>query len=76
VSDLKNDSDLTAFVKELDREITTMLFPGWWRKVKTGAEVEQTLCDTCFQKFAGDLDTKQLTSLSEELMNFIVRCNP
>jgi hypothetical protein len=28
VSDLKNDSDLTAFVKELDREIKTMLFPG------------------------------------------------
>ena len=25
--------------------------------------VEQTLFDTCFQKFAGDLDTKQLTSL-------------
>jgi hypothetical protein len=72
----RSDSDLTAFVKELDREIKTMLFPGWWRKVKLGTEVEQTLFDTCFQKFAGDLDTKQLTSLSEELMNFIVRYNP
>jgi hypothetical protein len=76
VSDLKNDSELTAFVKELDREIKTMLFLGWWRKVKMETEVEQTLFDTCFQKFAGDLDTKQLTSLSEELMNFIVRYNP
>ena len=76
VSDWKNDSDLTAFVKELDREIKTMLFSGWWRKVKIETEVEQTLFDTCFQKFAGDLDTKQLTSLSEELMNFIVRYNP
>lgn len=72
----RSDSDLTAFVKELDREIKTMLFPGWWRKVKMETEVEQTLFDTCFQKFAGDLDTKQLTSLSEELMNFIVRYNP
>jgi hypothetical protein len=27
----RSDSDLTAFVKELDREIKTMLFPGWWR---------------------------------------------
>jgi hypothetical protein len=53
-----------------------MLFPGWWRKVKIETEVEQTLFDTCFQKFAGDLDTKQLTSSSEELMNFIVRYNP
>ncbi len=72
----RSDSDLTAFVKELDREIKTMLFPGWWREVKMETEVEQTLFDTCFQKFAGDLDTKQLTSLSEELMNFIVRYNP
>jgi hypothetical protein len=32
VSDLKNESDLTAFVKELDREIKTMLFPGWWKR--------------------------------------------
>jgi hypothetical protein len=72
----RSDSDLTAFVKELDREIKTMLFAGWWGKVKMGTEVEQTLFDTCFQKFAGDLDTKQLTSLSEELMNFIVRYNP
>ena len=53
-----------------------MLLSGWWRKVKMETEVEQTLFDTCFQKFAGDLDTKQLTSLSEELMNFIVRYNP
>ncbi|MGA7470737.1 MAG: hypothetical protein WBW25_07905 [Halobacteriota archaeon] len=40
-----------------------------------GTEVEQMLFDTCFQKFAGDLDMKQLNSLSEELMNFIVRYN-
>jgi hypothetical protein len=72
----RSDSDLTAFVKELDRKIKTMLFPGWWRKVKMATEVEQTLFDTCFQKFAGDLDMKHLASLSEELMNFIVRYNP
>ncbi len=71
-----SDNNLTAFVKELDREIKTMLFPGWWRKVKVGTEVEQAVFDMCFQKFAGDLDIKQLTSLSEELMNFIVRYNP
>jgi hypothetical protein len=41
-----------------------------------GAQVEQMLFDTSFQKFAGDLDTKQLTSLNEELMNVIVRYNP
>jgi hypothetical protein len=76
VSDLKNDSDLTAFVKELDRKIKMMLFPGWWRKVKVGTEVEQTLFDMCFRQFAGDLDTKELTSLSEELMTFVVRYNP
>jgi type I restriction enzyme, R subunit len=71
-----SDSNLTAFVKELDREIKTKLFPGWWRKVKMGTEVEQAVFDMCFQKFAGDLDIKQLSSLSEELMNFIVRYNP
>ena len=31
---MKNDSDLTAFVKQLDREINTMHFPGSWREVK------------------------------------------
>jgi len=30
----RSDSDLTAFVKEPDREIKTMFFPSWWRKVK------------------------------------------
>ena len=70
VSDLKNDSDLTAFVKELDREIKTMLFLGWYRKVKMATEVEQKLFDTCFRKFGDDLDMRQ-PSLTEELMNFI-----
>ena len=47
--------------------------PDWWRKIKMSTGIEQTLFDTCFQKFAGDLDTKQLTSLREELMIFIIR---
>jgi len=72
----RSENDLAAFVKELDREIKTMLFLGWYRKVRMATEVEQKLFDTCFRKFGDDLDMKQLSSLSEELMNFIVRYNP
>lgn len=67
----RSENDLAAFVKELDREIKTMLFLGWHRKVKMATEVEQMLFDSCFWKFGDDLDMKQLSSLSEELMNFI-----
>jgi type I restriction enzyme R subunit len=72
----RSESDLTAFVKELDREIKPMLFPGWWRKVKMATEVEQTLFEMCYRKFESDLDVRQLSSLTEELMNFIIRYNP
>src|SRR5665647_877880 len=67
----RSENDLTTFVKELDREIKTMLFLGWHRKVKMATEVEQKLFDSCFWKYGDDLDMKQLASLSEELMNFI-----
>ena len=30
----RSENDLAAFVKEVDREIKTMLFLGWHRKVK------------------------------------------
>jgi len=72
----RSENDLAAFVKELDREIKTMLFLGWYRKVRMATEVEQKLFDTYFRKFGDDLDMKQLSPLSEELMNFIVRYNP
>jgi len=72
----RNESDLTTFVKELDREIKPMLFPGWWRKVKMATEVEQTLFEMCYHKFESDLDVRQLSSLTEDLMNFIIRYNP
>jgi type I restriction enzyme R subunit len=72
----RNESDLTTFVKELDREIKPMLFPGWWRKVKMATEVERTLFEMCYRKFESDLDVRQLSSLTEELMNFIIRYNP
>jgi len=72
----RNENDLTTFVKELDREIKPTLFPGWWRKVKMATEVEQTLFEKCYRKFESDLDVRQLSSLTEELMNFIIRYNP
>jgi len=30
----------------------------------------------CYQRFSGTLDVKKLSSLSEELTKFIVKCNP
>ncbi|MGZ8880333.1 MAG: hypothetical protein ACXW1N_08480 [Halobacteriota archaeon] len=48
-----------------------MLFLGWHRKVKMATEVKQKQFDSGFWKFGDDLDMKQLSSLSEELMNFI-----
>ncbi len=72
----RDENDLTTFVKELDRKMKPMLFPGWWRKVKMANEVEQTLFEMCYRKFESDIDVKQLSSLTEELMNFIIKYNP
>lgn len=71
----ESDAVLIAFTKRVTDAIKPRLFPGWWRKVKVATEIEKTLFDACFEEFRGRLSTKDLASLCEELMDFVVKYN-
>jgi hypothetical protein len=49
----RSENDLAAFVKELDREIKTMLFLDWHRKVKMATEENKS----CLTVASGSMET-------------------
>jgi len=71
-----DDAELIAFVKEVGEEVKGRIFTGWQRKVKVVKEVEEAIFEKCFRKFSSSLNTDTISSLSEELMKFIMKYNP
>jgi len=71
-----DDAEVVGFVKELQKNIKSKLFPGWHRKVQVLKDVEREVFDRCFRKFSGTVEVKIIASLSEELVKYLIKYNP
>lgn len=69
------DKDLIPFVKGLAKEVKSKTFTGWQKNRSVLKEVEQTIFDSCYQRFSGTLDTSSISGLTEELMKFVEKYN-
>jgi tRNA U38,U39,U40 pseudouridine synthase TruA len=50
-------------------------FHGWQKNRRVVKDVEQTVFDTCFEKFSPQVNTEGISSLTEDLMKFVMRYN-
>jgi type I restriction enzyme R subunit len=69
------EGELISFVKHLTRQVKGKTFHGWQKNRRVVKDVEQTVFDTCFEKFSPQVNTEGISSLTEDLMKFVVRYN-
>ncbi len=68
-------NELISFVKGLVKQVKTKTFPGWQKNRRVVKDIEQGVFDSCFEKFSSEVNTEGISSLTEDLMKFVVRYN-
>jgi type I restriction enzyme R subunit len=69
------EDELVSFVKGLTKQVKTKTFAGWQRNPGVVKDVEQTVFDSCYQAFTSRMDTAKISSLTENLMKFVMKYN-
>lgn len=69
------EDELVSFVKGLTKQVKTKTFVGWQRNPGIVKDVEQTVFDSCYQAFSSRMDTAKISSLTENLMKFVMKYN-
>jgi hypothetical protein len=54
-----DDEKAVIFVKELEKQVSVKMFPGWQRKVKVTNDVEEGVFQTCLTKFRDELGMRE-----------------
>ncbi len=70
-----SEKDLIEFAKQLSGQVKRKTFAGWQRNPRVMKDVEQSVFDACFERFSDRVNTENISSLTEELMKFVVRFN-
>jgi type I site-specific restriction-modification system R (restriction) subunit len=68
-----SESELISFVKELTKRVKGKTFTGWERNPGVVKDVEQRVFDSCYQKFSPKMDTDKISTLTDELMKFVMK---
>jgi len=70
-----SEKEMIPFVKELAKQVKGKAFPSWQKNRSVMKDVEQTVFDACFEKYSSTMKTEQISSLTDELMKFVVKYN-
>jgi len=70
------EAELISFVKGLVKQVKVKSFAGWQRNPGVVKDVEQSVFDSCYQRFSSSMDTGRISSLTDELMKFVMKHNP
>jgi type I restriction enzyme R subunit len=69
------DQEMITFVKKLVKEVKTKTFQGWQRNRKVVKDVEGSVFDSCYQTFSSRMETAKVSSLTDEVMKFVMKYN-
>lgn len=69
------EKTLIAFAKDLSKGLKSATFPGWQKNRRAVKDIEKSVFDVCFETFSHTIEIKKLSSLTEELMKFVVKYN-
>ncbi len=69
------EDELISFVKGLLKHVKTKTFSGWQKNRRVVKDIEQSVFDSCFERFSSQVNTEGLSSLTEDLMKFVARYN-
>ena len=70
-----SDKELILFVKELTRRVKSKTFVGWQKNRGVVKDVEQSVFDSCFERFSHGMKTEEIASLTDEMMKFVAKYN-
>jgi hypothetical protein len=70
-----SEKDLISFAQHLAGQVKTKTFTGWQKNPRVMKDVEQKVFDACFERFSERLETEKVSSLTDELMKFVVKYN-
>jgi type I restriction enzyme R subunit len=69
------ESELISFVKELVKQVKPKTFLGWQKNPRVVKDVEETVFNSCYQSFSSRMDTGTISSMTDELMKFVMKYN-
>lgn len=68
-----SDQKGALFAKALCADAKPMLFDGWQDKKMVRQEVEERLFQSCFERFKGELDNRDILSMAETMVTYLSR---